>query len=84
MALYAILFLWRSRISWQSHGCTAKTTTAGYLVLPRVTREFPFVTLETLLPLLAVVAISIVQFPARTLPFFTAPRTVGSGFCTLD
>jgi 4-hydroxybenzoate polyprenyltransferase len=35
--LYAMLFLWRFHISWQSHGCTAKTTTAQAIwFCPRV------------------------------------------------
>jgi protoheme IX farnesyltransferase len=38
---------------------------AGYLVLPKGNARIPIVTLETLLPLLTLVAISIVQFPTR-------------------
>ena len=38
---------------------------AGYLVLPKGNVRIPFVILETLLPLLTLVAISIMQSPTR-------------------
>jgi heme O synthase-like polyprenyltransferase len=39
---------------------------AGYLVLPPGKPRVPVVTLQTILPLLALVAISVVQFPTRS------------------
>ena len=64
--LYAILFLWQfphfMAIAWMYREDYDR---AGYLVLPKGNARIPFVTLETLLPLLALVAISIVQFPTR-------------------
>ena len=62
--LYAILFLWQfphfMAIAWMYREDYER---AGYLVLPKGNARVPFVTLQTLLPLLALVAISIVQFP---------------------
>jgi len=43
---------------------------AGYLVLPKGNARIPFVTLETLLPLLALVAICMMQFPTRHAAMF--------------
>ena len=64
--LYAILFLWQfphfMAIAWMYREDYDR---AGYMVLPRGNARVPFLTLETLLPLLALVAISIVQFPTR-------------------
>ena len=54
---------------------------AGYLVLPKGKARVPFVTLETLLPLLAVVAISILQVPARhPAIFYSAGTLLSLGF----
>jgi len=54
---------------------------AGYLVLPKGNAKIPFVTLETLLPLLALVAISIVQFPTRHASiFYCAGALLSLGF----
>src|SRR5246500_1762339 len=64
--LYAILFLWQfphfMAIAWIYREDYER---AGYLVLPKGKTRVPFVTLETLLPLLALIAISIVQFPKQ-------------------
>jgi protoheme IX farnesyltransferase len=64
--LYTILFLWQfphfMAIAWMYREDYDR---AGYLVLPKGNARVPFVTLETLLPLLALVAISSVQFPMR-------------------
>ena len=64
--LYAIVFLWQfphfMAIAWMYREDYDR---AGYLVLPKGNARIPFMTLETLLPLLALVAISIVQFPTR-------------------
>ena len=64
--LFAILFLWQfphfMAIAWMYREDYDR---AGYLVLPKGNMRIPFVTLETLLPLLALIAISIVQFPKQ-------------------
>jgi protoheme IX farnesyltransferase len=64
--LFAILFLWQfphfMAIAWMYREDYDR---AGYLVLPKGNARIPFVTLQTLLPLLALIAISIVQFPTR-------------------
>src|SRR5216684_1608596 len=61
--LYAILFLWQfphfMAIAWMYREDYDR---ASYLVLPKGRGRVPFVTLETLLPLLVLVAISMVQF----------------------
>jgi protoheme IX farnesyltransferase len=70
--LYAILFLWQfphfMAIAWMYREDYDR---AGYLVLPKGNARIPFVTLETLLPLLGLVAISIVQFPTRHAAIFS-------------
>ena len=64
--LYAIVLLWQfphfMAIAWMYREDYDR---AGYLVLPKGKARVPFVTLETLLPLLALVAFSVVQFPTR-------------------
>jgi heme o synthase len=64
--LYAILFLWQfphfMAIAWMYREDYDR---AGYLVLPKGNARVPFMTLEALLPLLALVAISMVQSPTR-------------------
>jgi heme o synthase len=64
--LFAILFLWQfphfMAIAWMYREDYDR---AGYLVLPKGNARIPFVTLQTLLPLLALIAISIIQFPTR-------------------
>src|SRR5882724_8320714 len=80
-ALYAILFLWQfphfMAIAWMYREDYDR---AGYLVLPKGDARIPFVTLETLLPLLALVAISMAQFPTRHAAIFYcagAPLSLG-------
>src|SRR5580704_17664738 len=80
--LYAMLFLWQfphfMAIAWMYREDYDR---AGYLVLPKGKARVPFVTLETLLPLLAVVAVSIVQFPTRhAAAFYCAAALLGTGF----
>ena len=80
--LYAILFLWQfphfMAIAWMYREDYDR---AGYLVLPKGKALVPFVTLETFLPLLAVVATSMVQFPTRHAAiFYCASALLGLGF----
>src|SRR3984885_15179361 len=69
--LYATLFLWQfphfMAIAWMYREDYDR---AGYLVLPKGNARIPWVTLETLLPLLALVAVSIVQIPTRHAAIF--------------
>jgi protoheme IX farnesyltransferase len=80
--LYAILFLWQfphfMAIAWMYREDYDR---AGYLVLPKGNARVSFVMLETLLPLIAVTAISIVQFPTRhAAMFYCASALLGLGF----
>ena len=80
--LYAMLFLWQfphfMAIAWMYREDYDR---AGYLVLPKGKERVPFVILETLLPLLALVAISIMQFPTRhAVTFYCAVALLGTGF----
>ena len=80
--LYAILFLWQfphfMAIAWMYR---EDYDQAGYLVLPKGNTRVPFMTLETLLPLLALVAISVVQSPTRhPAIFYCAAVLLGLGF----
>jgi protoheme IX farnesyltransferase len=80
--LYAILFLWQfphfMAIAWMYREDYDR---AGYMVLPKGNARNPFVTLETLLPLLALVAISIVQVPTRHAAiFYCAGALLSLGF----
>jgi len=80
--LYAMLFLWQfphfMAIAWMYREDYDR---AGYLVLPKGNARVPFVTLETLLPLLALVAVSILQFPTRhAATFYCAASLLGTGF----
>jgi heme o synthase len=80
--LYAALFLWQfphfMAIAWMYREDYDR---AGYLVLPKGKARVSFVTLETLLPLLALVAISMVQFPTRhAVIFYCAGALLGLGF----
>ena len=80
--LYAMLFLWQfphfMAIAWMYREDYDR---AGYLVLPKGNARVPSVTLETLLPLLALVAISILQFPTRhAATFYCAAALLGTGF----
>ncbi len=80
--LYAILFLWQfphfMAIAWMYREDYER---AGYLVLPKDEARVPFVTLETLLPLLALVGISMAQSPTRHAAiFYCASALLGLGF----
>jgi protoheme IX farnesyltransferase len=80
--LYAVVFLWQfphfMAIAWMYREDYER---AGYLVLPKGNARVPFVTLETLLPLLALIAISIVQFPTRHAAiFYCAGALLSVGF----
>ena len=80
--LYAMLFLWQfphfMAIAWMYREDYDR---AGYLVLPRGNARVPFVILETLLPLLGLVAVSIMQFPTRhPATFYCAVVLLGTGF----
>src|ERR1700722_12257123 len=80
--LYAIVFLWQfphfMAIAWMYREDYDR---AGYLVLPKGNARIPFVTMETLLPLLALVAISIAQFPTRyPAIFYCAGTLLSLGF----
>src|SRR5258705_5340128 len=80
--LYAILFLWQfphfMAIAWMYREDYDR---AGYTVLPKGKARVPFVTLETFLPLLAVVATSMVQLPTRHAAiFYSASALLGLGF----
>lgn len=80
--LYAILFFWQfphfMAIAWMYREDYDR---AGYLVLPKGTARIPFVTLETVLPLLALVAITMVQSPARHAAiFYCAGVVLSLGF----
>jgi protoheme IX farnesyltransferase len=80
--LYAILFLWQfphfMAIAWMYREDYDR---AGYLVLPKGNARVPFMALETLLPLLALIAISVAQSPARhPAMFYCAGALLGLGF----
>jgi heme o synthase len=80
--LYAIVFLWQfphfMAIAWMYREDYDR---AGYLVLPRGNARVLSVTLETVLPLLALVAISLVQIPTRHAAiFYCAVLLLGLGF----
>jgi protoheme IX farnesyltransferase len=80
--LYAILFLWQfphfMAIAWMYREDYDR---AGYLVLPKGSARIPFVTLETVLPLLTLVAISVVQFPTpHAASFYCAGAVLSVGF----
>jgi len=80
--LYAMLFLWQfphfMAIAWMYREDYDR---AGYLILPKGNVRVPFVILETLLPLVALVAISIMQSPTRhAATFHCAVALLGTGF----
>jgi protoheme IX farnesyltransferase len=80
--LYAMLFLWQfphfMAIVWMYREDYDR---AGYLVLPKGKVRVPFVIAETLFPLLALVAISIMQSPTRhAVTFYFAAALLGTGF----
>jgi len=69
--LYAMLFLWQfphfMAIAWMYREDYDR---AGYLVLPKAHVRVPFVMIETLLPLPALVAISMMQSPTQHAAIF--------------
>src|SRR5579864_5973927 len=80
--LYAIVFLWQfphfMAIAWMYREDYDR---AGYLVLPEGKTKIPFLMLQTLLPLLALVAISVVQLPTRhAATFYCVGSLLGLGF----
>jgi protoheme IX farnesyltransferase len=80
--LYAILFLWQfphfMAIAWMYREDYDR---AGYLILPRGNRRVPFVTLETLSPLLALVIVSVAQSPTQHAAIcYCATALLGLGF----
>jgi len=80
--LYAMLFQWQfphfMAIAWMYREDYDR---AGYLVLPKGNVRVPFVILETLLPLFALVAISIMLSPTRhAATFHCAVALLGIGF----
>src|SRR5260370_13738984 len=79
---HVILLLWQfphfMAIAWMYRGDYDR---ASYLVLPKGKARVPFVTLGTLLPLLALVAFSMVQFPTRHAAiFYCAGALLSLGF----
>ena len=82
LMLCAILFLWQfphfMAIAWMYREDYDR---AGYLVLPKGNVRVPFMTLETLLPLLALVAIGLVQSPTQHAAiFYCAGGLLSLGF----
>jgi heme o synthase len=80
--LYAILFLWQfphfMAIAWMYREDYDR---AGYLVLPKGNARVPILTLQTLSPLLALVAMSLMQSPARHAAIlYCASALLGLGF----
>src|SRR5438128_1779468 len=80
--VYAVLFLWQfphfMAIAWMYREDYDR---AGYLVLPRGNARVPFVILETILPLFALVEISVVQSPTRHAAiFYCTGVLLGLGF----
>jgi protoheme IX farnesyltransferase len=80
--LYAMLFLWQfphfMAIAWMYREDYDR---AAYRVLPKGQREVAVVALQTLLPLFALVAISIMQSPTRhALTFYCVAVLLGTGF----
>jgi protoheme IX farnesyltransferase len=80
--LYAIVFLWQfphfMAIAWMYREDYDR---AGYLVLPKGNARVPFVTLETLLPLLLLLAVGMAQSPTEHAAiFYCASALMGLGF----
>jgi protoheme IX farnesyltransferase len=80
--LYAIVFLWQfphfMAIAWMYREDYDR---AGYLVLPKENVRIPFVILETLLPLLALVVVSMMQLPTQHAAiFYCTGALLGLGF----
>jgi heme o synthase len=80
--LYAILFLWQfphfMAIDWMYREDYDR---AGYLVLPKSNARVPCVIVETMVPLLALIPISLLQLPIRSHGiFYGAGLLLGLGF----
>jgi protoheme IX farnesyltransferase len=80
--LYAVLFLWQfphfMAIAWMYREDYDR---AGYSMLPKGRARVAVVTLQTLLPLFALVPVSIVQFPATAATIvYWMVRLLGLGF----
>jgi len=80
--LYAILFLWQfphfMAIGWMYREDYDR---AGYLVLPKGRERLPFVIVQTILPQLALIALSIASLHAhRTDSLFWSGVLLGMGF----
>ena len=80
--LYALLFLWQfphfMAIAWMYREDYDR---AGYLMLPGGDARVPVVILQTMLPLLALVPMSIAQLPAQhTATFYWAALLLGLSF----
>jgi heme o synthase len=80
--LYGLVFLWQfphfMAIAWMYREDYER---AGYLVLPRGNARVPFVVLETILPLVALVAVSVMQTPeVRATTFYLVVILLGLGF----
>jgi protoheme IX farnesyltransferase len=80
--LYSMLFLWQfphfMAIAWMYREDYDR---AGYLVLPKGNARIPFVMLETLLPLVALVTVSVLQSPTQhQQTFYWAAALLGIGF----
>ena len=80
--LYAILFLWQfphfMAIAWMYREDYDR---ADYRVLPKGAARVPFLILQTLLPLIALIAISVMQSPARhAAVYYCAAVLLGGGF----
>jgi len=83
--LYTILFLWQfphfMAIAWMYREDYDR---AGYSILPKGHARVAIVTLQTMLPLFALVPVSFVQFPAAPATvFYWAVRLLGLGFLYL-
>jgi protoheme IX farnesyltransferase len=82
--LYAIVFLWQfphfMAIAWMYRDDYDR---AGYLVLPRGQARAGFVTLHTLLPLLALLPLSLFPVPAGEPSMFYGIGAVSLGLCFL-
>jgi heme o synthase len=76
--LYAIVFLWQfphfMAIAWMYREDYDR---AGYLVLPKGNARVPFMAMQTLSPLLALVAMSTMQSPTRHAAIFYCALSLG-------
>jgi protoheme IX farnesyltransferase len=79
--LWALLFLWQlphfMAIAWIYREDYER---AGYMVLPRGKNRVPFVILQTMLPLICLVALSITKFPTEPSASYCAGVLLSAGF----